>query len=97
MTKKKWPARIKRTTLNNKRVWELVAEVEEILKARYPDAEFEVYEGEDPQGVYIEVYTSKGDDDALEVIRTVSERTTDILLDEGYFINAVPLRRRNTG
>lgn len=96
MTRKKWPAPIRRTTLKNKRVWELVAEVEEILKAKYSDAEFQVYEGEDPQGVY-EVYTSKADDEALEVIRTVSERTTDILLDEGYFISIVPLSRKNTG
>lgn len=93
MTKKKWPAPIRKTTLKNNRVRELVTEVERLLKAKYADAEFEVYEGEDPQGVYIEVYTSSNDD-ALEVIRTVSERETDILLDEGYWISTIPLTKR---
>ena len=94
MTKKKWPAPLRKATLKSKRVCELVAELEGLLKAEYADSEFEVYEREEDQSVFINAYTDRGDEEALEIIKTVSERTTDILLDEGYFIGVIPLSKR---
>ena len=77
--------------MRNKRVKELVAEFCQTLHARFPDSEFDFYEGEDPQGVYIDVHTSA---ELWDIIDTASERTTDILLDEGYYIGVVPLAKR---
>ncbi|MBM2827276.1 MAG: hypothetical protein HW403_1340 [Dehalococcoidia bacterium] len=59
-----------------------------MVVASFPEAEFQVYEGEDPQGVYINAYTNTPS--GWNVINVVSERVTDILLDEGYNIGVVP-------
>lgn len=59
-----------------------------MIEKEYPNVEFRVYRGEDPDGVYIDVLTPI--DNTLEIGTLVSERELRMQLDEGLEIYVVP-------
>jgi hypothetical protein len=70
---------------------EYAEELKSIIRARFPDAEFELHKR--PRREYdLHVYGKfKG---IFDVLRLTSERTTDILVDSGIHIHVLPLGRR---
>lgn len=81
--------------LADRKVQKLVDELCEIVKRRYPDVEFEVYEGDDPTGVYIHAFTEA--DDVIGMLNLVSERTSEIIEEEGVIVGVVPLPKGKDG
>jgi len=70
---------------------EYAEELKSIIRARFPEAEFEFYKR--PRREYdLHVYGEfKG---IFDILRLTSERTTDILVDSGIHIHVLPLGRK---
>ena len=69
-----------------------IDELQALVRARFPDAEFEVEKVEPKEEYYIHVY---GDfEDTYDVLDLTSDRATDILVDHDIFIHVLPLGRR---
>jgi hypothetical protein len=70
---------------------EYVDELKSIIRARFPEAEFELYRR--PRREYdLHVY---GDiEDMFDVLDLTAPRTTDILVDTGIHIHVLPLGPR---
>jgi hypothetical protein len=66
-----------------------IAEVQATIKAAFPEATFKVYQGTDPEGIYIDAYTRA--DDGFEILDLISERLVDVCVEEGLGIYVVPL------
>jgi hypothetical protein len=76
--------------IGDTRLRELVEELCQRVKARYPEAEFQVYRRNgDPKEIYIRAYTD--DEDDLAVLDTIVEREIEILVEEDYDIHVIPL------
>lgn len=81
-------------SLEDPRIQRAVEELKGLIHNRYPSATFEVFEGEDPEGVYLR--TTVDIEDRDEVIDTVIDRSLEIQIDEGlpvYVIVVQPLER----
>jgi hypothetical protein len=77
-----------------KQVWSehtqrVLDEVQATIKAAYPEAEFKIYRGEDPPGIYIDAYTET--DDGFRVLDLISDRLVDFSLTEEQGIHVIPL------
>jgi hypothetical protein len=81
-----------KATLADKRVQELVDEICGIVRERFPEVEFQLYEGDDPGGVYIHAYADI--EDATEMLRLVSERMAEIVEEEGMIIGLIPCSKK---
>jgi len=70
---------------------EYVDELKSIIRARFPEAEFDFYKR--PRREFdLHVY---GDfDEMFDVLDLTAERTTDILVESGIHIHVLPLGRR---
>ena len=69
-----------------------INELKKTILGRYPEAEFEVYAGEDPEGIYLEATADVEDPD--EILELVVSRVTDLNVDEGLPIYVIPGRSR---
>ncbi|MDP2937157.1 MAG: hypothetical protein Q8O86_11785 [Dehalococcoidia bacterium] len=78
--------------LADKKIQKLVDELCEIVRRRYPEVEFEVYEGYEPYGVYIHAYADI--DDTVDMLHLVSDRMTEIIEDEGVIVGVIPLSKK---
>lgn len=81
-----------KATLRDRRVHELVDELCNTVRTRFPETEFEVYEGDDPRGIYIYAYADI--DDSTDMLHLVSERMAEIIEQEGIIVALIPLSRR---
>lgn len=81
--------------LADKKIQKLVDELCEIVRRRYPEVEFEVYEGYEPYGVYIHAYADI--DDTVDMLHLVSDRMTEIIEKEGVIIGVIPLPKEGNG
>jgi len=79
MVKKPWDARIQRA----------IDDVQAVIKAAFPEAEFQVHRGVDPEGIYIDAYTQATD--GFDVLDLVSDRLVDLCVEEGLGLYVVPL------
>lgn len=79
MRKKPWDERTQRA----------IAEVQATIQASFPEAEFKVRCGTDPEGIYIDAYTRA--EDGFQVLDLISERLVDLCVEEGLGIYVVPL------
>jgi hypothetical protein len=61
------------------------------LTRAFPDADFVVYEGHDPHGVYLAVISDA--DDGFDVLDAVVDRLVDLLLEDNVAIHVVPAHR----
>jgi hypothetical protein len=71
------------------RFQEVIAEVRARITAVYPEAQFQVRTGQEPTGIYIDVYTHA--DDGFCVLELVSDWLVDLSVDEGLDVHVVPL------
>lgn len=81
--------------LADKKIQKLVDELCEIVRRRYPEVEFEVYEGYEPYGIYIHAYADIHD--TVDMLHLVSDRMTEIIEKEGVIIGVIPLPKEENG
>ena len=67
-----------------------LAELRQLIRARYPDAAFEIFRGEDPEGVYLRVIV--GIDDPDEVMDVILRRLYDFEVEQALPIYVIPVR-----
>ena len=76
--------------LGDPQVERAVQELTTLVASRYPDAEFVVNEGEDPDGVYIIATVDVEDPD--EITDLVIERMMELQIDEHVPVYVIPIR-----
>jgi hypothetical protein len=79
---------MKHTPLN-KKAQRAIAEVQARIQVVYPDAVFRVYQGEEPVGIYIDVYTDA--EDSFCIFDLVNDWLVDLNVNEGLSIHVIPL------
>lgn len=83
-----------RLTRRSPRIEAAVAELRDQVSQCYPDAAFEVFEGEDPKGTYLRATVDVEDTD--QVLDVVIDRLLELQVDEGlpvYFVASRPVER----
>jgi hypothetical protein len=83
-----------RMTGGGPRVEPVIAELRQQVTGRYPDARFEVFEGEDPRGTYLRAVVDVEDTD--EVVDLVIDRLLELQVEERlplYFVASRPPER----
>ena len=75
------------TRLDDPRVQELLAELQVTFRQQFPEARFEVSEGRDPPGVYLDVWT---EDDSWLTSDVLGDRLVDVLIEEGLSLHVIP-------
>jgi hypothetical protein len=78
------------TRATNNRAAERIAEIESIIRERFPDAEFRLYRRQNDE---FTLEVTADFDNMFDILELVGERTTDILLDDDILISVLPLRR----
>ena len=63
------------------RMEEVIAEMKERILSRFPTTTFEMYQGEDPVGIYLAAIVDT--EDLEDVNQLFSSRIVDIQIDEG--------------
>jgi hypothetical protein len=84
----------KGTLLEDPRIGAAVEELRALIAARYPDAEFAVFERDDPHGVRLRATVDIDDTD--EVMDLVMDALYDIQVERGlpvYVVTEQPLER----
>jgi hypothetical protein len=72
------------------RMQEVVKELKRLITAHFPQADFVVEEGFDPEGIYLVTTVDITDTD--DVIAIVGDRLVELQVDEGLSIYVTPLR-----
>ncbi len=72
------------------RITQAVEELQALIRSRYPDAQFDVSAGDDPEGVYLTATVDLDDPD--EVTDLVIERTMQLQVEEQLPVYVVPIR-----
>jgi hypothetical protein len=72
------------------RLREALTELRGLIGGRYPEATFDVFRGEDPEGVYLLATVDVEDTD--EVAALYTDRLVDLQVDEGLPIYVLPIR-----
>lgn len=67
-----------------------VNELKGIVKQSYPNATFDVYQGEDPEGTYLRATVDIEDTD--DVMDKVIDRLLEIQVDEALPVYLIPVR-----
>ena len=67
-----------------------LAELKGTIRARFPHAVFEVFEGDDPDGVYLMAEVNVEDTD--EVAALYTDRLIDLQVEEGLPVYVLPVR-----
>lgn len=79
-----------RTTYPNARIPQAIDELKAMIEDRFPDASFNVYEGDDPYGTYLRVTVDIDDTD--EVTDLIIDRLVDMQVEEGLPLYVIPVR-----
>jgi hypothetical protein len=72
------------------RMEEAVAELKELIRGRYPEAIFDIGQGEDPEGIYLTAMVDV--DDRGEVIDLFLDRLVELQVEEGLPLFIAPVR-----
>lgn len=75
---------------NDPRIQSALSELQELIRERYPDATFEVSEGEDPEGIYLNATVDVEDTD--EVVDVFIERMLELQIEEQLPVYVFPNR-----
>lgn len=76
--------------IRDPRVAHAITEFQNLIRARYPEAVFELLEGDDPEAVFLRVVV---DVDDLEPVRQLyRDRLVDLQVDEGLPLTLVSVR-----
>lgn len=70
------------------RLEEAIAEMKERITRRYPTTTFEMYQGEDPIGIYLIAIVDT--DDTEEVDNLFASRLVDLQVEEGLPLFVIP-------
>lgn len=73
---------------NDPRIRGAVAELQELIRAHYPEAVFEVSRGEDPDGVYLDAFVDAEDPD--QVMDLVIDRLFQLRVEQGLPVHVLP-------
>ena len=79
-----------RVTGGGPRLEPVIAELQQQVTGRFPDARFEVFEGEEPRGTYLRAVVDVEDID--EVVDLVIDRLLDLQVEEGLPLYFVAIR-----
>ena len=66
-----------------------IDELQGLIRARYPDAVFQVAHGEDPEGTYLKATVDVEDID--QVVDVFIDRLLEMQIDEGLPVYVIPL------
>src|SRR4051794_8001699 len=66
-----------------------IDEIQQMIRDKYPEAEFDVKEVRRTPETWIEVYVR--DEADWDVIEMMSDKTTDILVEAGMMISVLPM------
>jgi len=83
-----------RIELTDPRVSTAVEELKRLITARYPDATFDVYEGEDPQGVYLRATVNI--EDSSDALTPALDKLYELEVEQElpiYVVTSQPLER----
>ena len=72
------------------RIEEALAELQDMIRKRFPQASFVVEDGTDPDGIYLVVTVDIADTD--EVVDLIGDRLLAWQVDEGLPVYVTPLR-----
>jgi hypothetical protein len=75
---------------NDPRIEHAVAELQAMIAARYPEATFAVWQGEDPVGTYLTATVDVADTD--EVTDLIIDRLIAMQVDEELPVYVIPVR-----
>jgi hypothetical protein len=67
----------------------VLTEVQDRIRAVYPEAGFRLVHGEDPVGLYLDVYTDA--EDSFRVFDLVNDWLVDLSINEGIVLHVIPL------
>ena len=81
---------VERVLAEDPRLLRVVAELREMIAARYPDATFELVSGEDPAGLYL--IPTIDVEDTEEVAEVVADRLLALQVDEELPVYVFPVR-----
>ena len=80
--------------MNNRRHQELAEEVANFILEKFPNTKIEsIHDGLEENTIWITVLTNGHD--SLDIIESVSEKCTDILLEYGCGISVIPVAMGN--
>jgi hypothetical protein len=77
-------------TPDSPRLQAAIAELQDLIRHRYPTATFSVDRGEDPAGVYVTVTVDVEDTD--DVVDVYIDRLVTLRVEEGLPLHVVPVR-----
>jgi hypothetical protein len=66
-----------------------IDELQAVIKAALPEAEFQGGRGDDPTGIYIDAYTKAHN--GFDLLDLIGDRLVDPCVEEGLGIYVVPL------
>lgn len=72
------------------RIQDVLAEFQQLISERYPEATFAVEVGGDPDGVYLMATVDL--DNTLEVLEVVMDRLLEVQIDEELPVYVIPIR-----
>ena len=72
------------------RIQAALTELREMIEAKFPTATFHAYQGEDPEGTYLEAIVDVEDTD--DVIDVFLDRLVDMQIEERLPVYVVPVR-----
>lgn len=76
--------------LDDPRVQAALADFEQQIRNRYPDATFDVTYGGEPDGVYLTATVDR--EDTLEVLEVIMDRLLEVQVDEYLPVYVIPVR-----
>ena len=76
--------------LDDPRMQAAIRELQDLIRAHYPDATFATGYGEGPDGVHLDVTVDLEDTD--EVVDVYIERLLDFQIDDGLALYVIPIR-----
>jgi hypothetical protein len=79
----------------DQRIAAAVVELQGLIRQQYPEATFDVVQGEDPDGCYI--WASVDTDDPDAALDSVVDRLLTLQVDERISVHVIPIRSRERG
>jgi hypothetical protein len=83
-----------RIGLTDPRIGAAVEELKQLIAARYPDATFDVYQGEDPEGVYLRATVDI--EDSSDALTPALDKLYELEVEQElpiYVVTSQPLER----
>jgi len=87
-----------RVAMDWSRIEPVIAELQKKIIVRYPEAQFEIFEGDDPRGTYLRAIVDVEDTDV--VVDLVVDQLLDLQIEEQlpvYFVTRRPRSRQQMG